>query len=188
MDTKEVMAPCTARQGILAPPLLSKSSNNLSASSGSITILPGASPPWQPPHVIVEEGSQGTNLERCCWRSSHSPQAHFHHSTHSQLPGSLEMLRSEGWRIRHRGGGHLKMPKSHPVAYFSWKLTPTERNHNVGDHELLAIKLALEEWYHWLEGALYPTDHKYLWTAKRLNPPQARCNWQTLSMWLVVIF
>ncbi len=45
----------------------------------------------------------------------------------------------------------------------------------------LAIKLALEEWWHWLEGAQYPfeviTDHKNLQSlreAKRLNTRQAR--------------
>ncbi len=43
------------------------------------------------------------------------------------------------------------------------------------------MKLALEEWHHWLEGATHPfivlTDHKnleYLRSAKRLNPRQAR--------------
>ncbi|KAK3505946.1 hypothetical protein QTP70_003608 [Hemibagrus guttatus] len=47
--------------------------------------------------------------------------------------------------------------------------------------ELLAIKAALEEWRHWLEGARHPfqvlTDHRnleYLRGAKRLNPRQAR--------------
>lgn len=61
------------------------------------------------------------------------------------------------------------------------KVTPTERNYDVGDRELLAIKLALEEWRHWLEGAEQPfliwTEHKnliYLRTAKRLNSRQAR--------------
>lgn len=45
------------------------------------------------------------------------------------------------------------------------------------DRELLAIKLALKEWRHWLEGVIQPfmvlTDHKnleYLQTARRLNP------------------
>ena len=51
----------------------------------------------------------------------------------------------------------------------------------MGNRELLAVKLALEEWRHWLEGARHPftvlTDHKnleYIWEARRLNPRQAR--------------
>ncbi|XP_036003961.1 uncharacterized protein LOC110367566 [Fundulus heteroclitus] len=71
--------------------------------------------------------------------------------------------------------------KLHPCAYFSRRLTPAERNYDVGDRELLAIKLALEEWRHWLEGTEQPvqiwTDHKnlaYLQAAKRLNSRQAR--------------
>lgn len=72
-------------------------------------------------------------------------------------------------------------PKMHPIAFFSRKLTLAERKYDVGDRELLAIKLTLEEWRHWLEGANQPfvvlTDHKnleYLQTAKRLNPHQAK--------------
>uniref|UniRef100_A0A3Q3GHN4 Gypsy retrotransposon integrase-like protein 1 n=1 Tax=Kryptolebias marmoratus TaxID=37003 RepID=A0A3Q3GHN4_KRYMA len=71
--------------------------------------------------------------------------------------------------------------KTHPCAFFSRRLSPPERNYDVGDRELLAIKLALEEWRHWLEGAEHPvlvwTDHKnlsYLQSAKRLNPRQSR--------------
>lgn len=30
-----------------------------------------------------------------------------------------------------------------------------ERNYNISDTELLAIKLALEEWRHWLEGTVH---------------------------------
>ncbi len=70
--------------------------------------------------------------------------------------------------------------KLHPCA-FSRKLSPVEKNSDIGKRELLAIKLALEEWRHWLEGAQEPfevlTDHKnleYLREAKRLNPRQAR--------------
>ncbi|KAK3507946.1 hypothetical protein QTP70_005050 [Hemibagrus guttatus] len=36
------------------------------------------------------------------------------------------------------------------------KLTAAERNYDVGNRELLAIKAALEEWRHWLEGARHP--------------------------------
>lgn len=71
--------------------------------------------------------------------------------------------------------------KIHPCLFFSCRLSPTERNYDVGDRELLAIKLALEEWRHWLEGAEHPvlvwTNHKYLsyrQSDKRLNPLQSR--------------
>ncbi|KAL0185591.1 hypothetical protein M9458_017261, partial [Cirrhinus mrigala] len=72
-------------------------------------------------------------------------------------------------------------PVLHPCACFSKKLSLAEQNYDVGNRELLAIKLALEEWWHWLEGSQHPsevvTDHKnlqYLHDAKRLNPRQAR--------------
>lgn len=68
-----------------------------------------------------------------------------------------------------------------PIAFFSRKLSAPERNYDVGDQELLAIKAALEEWRYLLEGAAHSillyTDHKnleYLRTAKCLKPRQAR--------------
>ena len=71
--------------------------------------------------------------------------------------------------------------KVHPCAFLSHRLSPTETRYDVGDRELLAVKMALEEWRHWLEGAQHPflvwTDHRnleYLQQAKRLNPRQAR--------------
>lgn len=71
-------------------------------------------------------------------------------------------------------------PKMYPCAFFSRKLTSAEGNYDVGNRELLAMKLALEEWRHWLEGANHQftilTDHKnleYLRSAKHLNPRQA---------------
>ncbi|KAA0722980.1 Retrovirus-related Pol polyprotein from transposon 297 [Triplophysa tibetana] len=80
--------------------------------------------------------------------------------------------------LSQRHGDPLQL---HPCAFFSKKLSPAEQNYDIGNQELLAIKLALEEWRHWLEGANHPfsviTDHKnleYLRTAKRLNPRQAR--------------
>ncbi len=76
---------------------------------------------------------------------------------------------------------HGEPPKLHPCAYFSRKLSTAEQNYDIGNRELLAIKFALEEWRHWLEGAVHPfqviTDHRnleYLRDAKRLNPRQAR--------------
>ncbi len=71
--------------------------------------------------------------------------------------------------------------KMHPCAFFSHRLSPAERNYDIGNRELLAVKLALEEWRHWLEGSGVPfivwTDHKnleYIRSAKRLNSRQAR--------------
>ncbi len=56
--------------------------------------------------------------------------------------------------------------KVHPCTFFSNRLTPSERNYDIGNKELLAVKLALEEWRHWLEGAGVPflvwTNHKNL--------------------------
>ncbi|KAK3561412.1 hypothetical protein QTP86_002028, partial [Hemibagrus guttatus] len=76
---------------------------------------------------------------------------------------------------------HGEPGKLHPCAFHSRKLTAAERNYDVGNRELLAIKAALEEWCQWLEGARHPfqvlTDHRnleYLRGAKRLNPRQAR--------------
>ncbi|KAK3505639.1 hypothetical protein QTP70_004727 [Hemibagrus guttatus] len=67
--------------------------------------------------------------------------------------------------------------RHHLCTFFSRKLNPAERNYDIGNRELLAVKLALEEWRHWLERAKHPflvlTDHKnleYLQATKRLNP------------------
>lgn len=46
--------------------------------------------------------------------------------------------------------------KLHPCTFFSKKLSPTERNYDEGNRELLAVKLALEDWRHWLEGSEPP--------------------------------
>ena len=56
--------------------------------------------------------------------------------------------------------------KVHPCAFFSRRLTRSERNYDIGNRELLAVKLDLEEWWHWLEGTSVPfvvwTDHRNL--------------------------
>ncbi|KAK3522484.1 hypothetical protein QTP86_015544 [Hemibagrus guttatus] len=66
-------------------------------------------------------------------------------------------------------------------CFLGAKLSPVEQNYDIGNRELLAIKLALEEWRHWLEEVNHPfeviTDHKnlqYLREAKCLNPRQAQ--------------
>jgi hypothetical protein len=69
-----------------------------------------------------------------------------------------------------------KDSKLHPVAYLSKSLSPTERNYDIFDKELLAVIRALKEWRHLLEGSEIPvkilTDHKnleYFQTKKDLN-------------------
>lgn len=103
------------------------------------------------------------------------------HHPNPELPFVVEVHASSsglGAILSQRQG---EPPKLYPCACHSQKLTPTEKNYDVGDRELLAMKATFEEWRHWLEGAKHPfvvlTDHKnlkYLKTAKRLNPQQAR--------------
>lgn len=71
--------------------------------------------------------------------------------------------------------------KLHPCAFISLRLSQVKRNYDAGNRELLAVKLALEEWRHWLEGAEKPfiiwMDLKnlaYIQLAKELNSRQAR--------------
>ncbi|KAI2664346.1 Retrovirus-related Pol polyprotein from transposon 17.6 [Labeo rohita] len=56
--------------------------------------------------------------------------------------------------------------KVHACAFFSHRLSPAEHNYDTGNRELLAVRLALGELRHWLEGSaqlfLVWTDHKNL--------------------------
>lgn len=56
--------------------------------------------------------------------------------------------------------------KLYPCAFFSCRLSSAEHKYDVGDRKLLAIKLALEEWRHLLEGVEHSftifIDHKNL--------------------------
>ncbi len=71
--------------------------------------------------------------------------------------------------------------KWHPVAFLSKSLSPIERNYEIHDKEMLVIIRALQEWWHFIEGAEHQceiwTDHKnleYFMTAKQLNWRQAQ--------------
>lgn len=48
--------------------------------------------------------------------------------------------------------------KMHPCAFLSRKLSKAEQNYDVGNRELLAVKVALEEWRHWLEGSILQAE------------------------------
>ena len=71
----------------------------------------------------------------------------------------------------------------HPIAFWSRKMTDTERRYEAHDGELLAIVEVFKHWRHYLEGSRYPvvvkSDHANLRTfmepkMKRLNGRQAR--------------
>ena len=69
----------------------------------------------------------------------------------------------------------------HPISFISKTLSPTERNYEIYDRELLAIIRALEEWRHYIQGSAHTTtilsDHKnltYYREARKLNRRQAR--------------
>lgn len=69
----------------------------------------------------------------------------------------------------------------HPIAYWSRKFIPAERNYEVYDQELLAIVAAMKHWRHYVQGSLHPidvlTDHNNLkgfMKNKTLTPRQAR--------------
>lgn len=59
---------------------------------------------------------------------------------------------------------HWSPAKMFPSAFYSRKLSSAERNYDVSNRELLAMKSVLEEWRHWLEGVQHQftiiTDHK----------------------------
>jgi len=68
-----------------------------------------------------------------------------------------------------------------PVAFISKSLSNTEQNYEIYDKEMLAIVRCLEEWRHFLEGAVVKfeiwTDHKnleYFMKVQKLNRRQAR--------------
>ena len=69
----------------------------------------------------------------------------------------------------------------HPVAYWSRKLEPAERNYRTGEQEMLTIVNAFTQWRHYLEGAKFQTlvltDHanlQFFMTTTKLSRRQAR--------------
>lgn len=66
----------------------------------------------------------------------------------------------------------------HPVGFFSKSLSSSEINYSIGEKELLAIKLAFQNWRHLLEGSFLPivvyTDHNNLQFIQRCKTLSAR--------------
>jgi hypothetical protein len=75
-------------------------------------------------------------------------------------------------------------PKHHPIAYYSATFTPTERNYNIYERELLAIIKSLGHWRPYLGWMKEPftilTDHANLqyWKAPQ-NLNQRTARWHT---------
>lgn len=70
---------------------------------------------------------------------------------------------------------------NHPIAFYSRKLLPAERNYQIYDKELLAIVVAFRQWRHYLEfsqaSTIVITDHKnleYFTTTRNLSRRQVR--------------
>ena len=72
----------------------------------------------------------------------------------------------------------------HPCAYHSATFSPTERNYDIYNRELLTVIQALKEWHHYLTGMEHPVtvimDHKNLGYFKQ---PQNLSCWQA-RWWL----
>src|SRR6266699_1125532 len=69
----------------------------------------------------------------------------------------------------------------HPCAFISKTFSPTERNYEIYDRELLSVICALGEWRHYIQGSPHTTtvlsDHKnltFFQSAQKLNRRQAR--------------
>lgn len=106
----------------------------------------------------------------------------LHLSSQSLIPTDSSLWKWVIWRFvwvqfSHKGQRQIRVHES----VFFLCLSQAERNYDAGDWELLAIKLALEDWGHWLEGSSHPfivfTDYKnlkYLHRAKCFNSRQPR--------------
>ncbi|KAK3548309.1 hypothetical protein QTP70_009578 [Hemibagrus guttatus] len=139
-------------------------------------------------HESPTKETQITHLDPNCPASLRHTQTSLHYLSPPRSPRPRAPLCHRGRRLNHRVGGVRPVTAAGeatetPSMCFLFTQTQPSRKRimNIGNRELLAIKFALEEWRHWLEGAKHPftvlTDHKnleYLRAAKRLNPRQAR--------------
>ncbi|KAI4899248.1 hypothetical protein NFI96_022015 [Prochilodus magdalenae] len=163
------------------PPLASRSTPELSAEEpmqvDTSRLSPGERQRRMRRGLCLYCGNPGHILRNCSLRPQRNPLS-FTNRQDSTAPPSATP-RTSAALFSHSAVVNLQ--NYVPSRTFSHKLSPAERNYGIGDKELLAIKLAFDEWRHWLEGAQYPflvlTDHKnleYLRSAKRLNSRQAR--------------
>lgn len=103
------------------------------------------SPLWSEIYLALSWTPSGTNwgLLYCSYLEKSWPRAPFVVKVNASTIGiGVVLLR---WQD--------KSSKLHSCAFYSKKLSPVEQNYDIGNHELLAIKLTLEKWRHSLEGA-----------------------------------
>jgi hypothetical protein len=104
----------------------------------------------------------------------------FYVQTDASAYGMGVILSQEG-ELEENNETTLKKPKLHPLAYYSATFTPTKRNYNIYERELLVVIKALTHWRHYLvwtkEPLIIQTDHANLlyWkSARKLNGRMAR--------------
>lgn len=85
------------------------------------------------------------------WECHEVAQRILYHGSHFEAPRPTRALKYGSAVLLQCFG---EKPKLSPVAFFSKMLSPAKRNYNTGNWKLVAFKLALEEWCHWLEGTL----------------------------------
>lgn len=113
-------------------------------------------------HLPPQGFPMSTYLVICCWVGVHLPQTQIYYGTYPPSARSFLTIHCGVGCLRGQSGSHaLPMPRSSPqtVAFYSKKLSPVEKNYNVGDQEQFASKLV----WHWIEWPLHPfvvyTDH-----------------------------
>ena len=100
-------------------------------------------------------------------------------------PRSRSSIRGGGRRLAWEQSSHSVPP---PTRSYTPRLTLAERNYDVGNRELLAVVLVLQEWRHWLEGSTHTfvvwTDHKNLSYLHSTQIPNSRQAWWALFLGL----
>ncbi|KAG1936378.1 retrotransposable element [Pimephales promelas] len=100
------------------------------------------------------------------WQDQCSPELDPAVLCQTELPFVVEVDVSDvgvGGVLSQKATGESKL---HPCSFVSCQLTPAKKNYDIGNGELLTVKLAVREWRNWMEGAKHPfiiwTNHKNL--------------------------